>query len=217
MPRTKHCTKNYYWSLSNCSQHCIGNMARRRIYSQLFVRYSALVPADEYCRETELTMRFFIFNLRAVGRSAAAPGRRDSISPPAQSPARWAQFNEQLKSLKYLQMRYQVYVIELSKRVFTENTKFRLANPQFNGVLQCLYVGMTSKTPAERFKQHKTGYVNKKGHKLSANIVQKYGSYLRPSLYNHINLKAMTRQEALLMEEKLAMDLRRQGYAVWFN
>lgn len=114
-------------------------------------------------------------------------------------------------------MRYQVYVIELSKKVFTENAKFRAANPQFNGVLQCLYVGMTSKTPAERFVQHKTGYVNKKGHKLSANIVQKYGSYLRPSLYDHINIKVMTRQDALIIEEKLALDLRRIGYAVWFN
>jgi predicted GIY-YIG superfamily endonuclease len=114
-------------------------------------------------------------------------------------------------------MRYQVYVVELSKRVFTENARFRNANPQFNGVLECLYVGMTSKTPAERLKQHKTGYVNKKGVKLSANIVQKYGIYLRPSLYDHINLKAMTRQQALLMEEKLALDLRRHGYAVWFN
>jgi hypothetical protein len=114
-------------------------------------------------------------------------------------------------------MRYQVYVVELSKRVFTENAKFRAANPQFNGVLQCLYVGMTSKSPAERFTQHKTGYVNKKGHKLSANIVQKYGTYLRPSLYDHINLKSMTRQQALIMEEKLALDLRRQRYAVWFN
>ena len=114
-------------------------------------------------------------------------------------------------------MIYQVYVIELSKRVFTENSGFRAANPQFNGVLECLYVGMTSKTPAERFKQHKTGYRNKKGYKLSAYIVQKYGSYLRPSLYNHLNVKPMTRQEALLMEEKLASDLRRKGYAAWFN
>ena len=114
-------------------------------------------------------------------------------------------------------MRYQVYVIELSKKVFTENTKFRTANPQFNGVLECLYVGMTSKTPAERFKQHKSGYVNRKGLKLSANIVEKYGIYLRPSLYDHINLKIMNRQEALLMEEKLALELRRKGYAVWFN
>ncbi len=114
-------------------------------------------------------------------------------------------------------MGYRVYVVELSKKVFTENRKFREANPQFNGVLECLYVGMTSKTPQERFIQHRTGYVNKKGHKLSANIVQKYGMYLRPSLYDHLNLKTMTRAEALAMEEKLAWDLRRQGYAVWFN
>ncbi len=114
-------------------------------------------------------------------------------------------------------MRYRVYVVELSRKIFTENTKFRAANPQFNGVLQCLYVGMTSKTPIERFKEHRTGYVNKRGHKLSARIVQKYGTYLRPSLYEHINLRPMTREQALIMEEKLAWDLRRQGYAVWFN
>jgi hypothetical protein len=114
-------------------------------------------------------------------------------------------------------MKYEVYVVELSKKVFSENTKFRIANPQFNGVLECLYVGMTSKTPAERFNQHKTGYINKKGHKLAAYIVQKYGTYLRPSLYEHINIKQMTRQEALVMEKKLALDLRRKGYAVWFN
>ena len=112
---------------------------------------------------------------------------------------------------------YSVYVVELSKRVFTENSKFRMANPQFNGVLECLYVGTTSKSPMERFKQHKTGYINKKGHKLSAYIVQKYGAYLRPSLYDHINVNAMTRQQALAMEEKLAWDLRKKGYAVWFN
>ena len=114
-------------------------------------------------------------------------------------------------------MPYQVYVIELSKRVFTENTRFRAANPQFNGVLECLYVGMTSKTPAERFKQHKTGYRNEKGHKLSAAIVQKYGAYLRPSLYHHLNSKPLSQKEALLLEEKLALELRRKGYAVWFN
>jgi hypothetical protein len=76
---------------------------------------------------------------------------------------------------------------------------------------------MSSKTPQERLKQHKSGYVNKKGHKLSAYIVQKYGRYLRPSLYDHLNKKLMPRQEALIMEKKLALDLRRQGYAVWFN
>jgi len=111
---------------------------------------------------------------------------------------------------------YVVYVIELSRKVFTENTKFREANPQFNGVLECLYVGMTSKTPKERFDQHRSGYRNKKGHKLSSNIVQQYGRYLRPSLYNHIE-PMKTRAEALKMEEKLALELRRKRYAVWYN
>ena len=110
---------------------------------------------------------------------------------------------------------YQVYVIELSRKVFNEDAKFRAANPQFNGVLQCLYVGMTSKTPQERFKQHKTGYRNAKGHKLSANIVQKYGLYLRPSLYQ--NIGPMSREEALAVEDGLALELSRKGYAVWFN
>lgn len=89
------------------------------------------------------------------------------------------------------------------------DARFRAANPQFNGVLECLYVGMTSKTPEERFKQHKTGYRNLKGHKLSANIVEKYGTYLRPSLYNHINLKPMNREQALEMEKKVAWDLKK--------
>lgn len=111
---------------------------------------------------------------------------------------------------------YSVYVVELSKKVFTENAKFRTANPQFNGVLECLYVGMTGKTPKERFLQHKTGYRNKKGYKISATIVEKYGLYLRPSLYNQLN-PITTRAEALKLEEQLALLLRRQGYAVWFN
>lgn len=111
---------------------------------------------------------------------------------------------------------YRVYVIELSKKVFTENRKFREANPQFNGVLQCLYVGMTSKTPKERFAQHKSGYVNKKGHRLSASIVEKYGMYLRGSLFQHID-PTTSRFEALKLEENLALELRRQGYAVWYN
>lgn len=110
---------------------------------------------------------------------------------------------------------YQVYVIELSKRVFSESVKFRTANPQYNGVLECLYVGMTSKMPKERFEQHKSGYRNKKGHKLASNIVQKYGLYLRPSLYNHLDL--MTKTEALKMEEQLALELRRQRFAVWYG
>ncbi|WP_439153352.1 ribose-5-phosphate isomerase [Winogradskyella sp.] len=111
---------------------------------------------------------------------------------------------------------YRIYVIELSKRVDTEHTKFRNANPQFNGVLECLYIGMTSKSPKERFEQHKSGYRTKKGHKISSNIVEKYGLYLRPSLYNHID-PFLSRKEAIIAEEQIALELRREKYAVWFN
>ncbi|MEE9438305.1 MAG: GIY-YIG nuclease family protein [Saprospiraceae bacterium] len=111
---------------------------------------------------------------------------------------------------------YSIYVIELSKRVFTENSKFREANPQFNGVLECLYVGMTSKTPQQRFDQHLSGYRSKKGYKLSSNIVEKYGMYLRPSLYNHID-RIKSKKDALNIEKQLTLELRRQRYAVWSN
>ncbi len=110
---------------------------------------------------------------------------------------------------------YQVYVIELSKIVFTKSKKFRDANPQYNGVLECLYVGMTSKTPQERLQQHLSGYKNSKGLKLSSSIVQKYGMYLRPSLYNEIG--KLTKKEAVQMEAELALKLRRAGYAVWYH
>ena len=108
-----------------------------------------------------------------------------------------------------------VYVIELSRKVFTEDRKFREANPQYNGVLECLYVGQTSKTPQERFAQHRTGYRNAKGQKLSSSIVEKYGRYLRPSLYQHIG--PLSRDEALEVEKGLTLELRRKGYAVWSN
>jgi len=38
-----------------------GNMAGRRIYSQLFVRYWASVPADEYSRALVLNFNFCNF------------------------------------------------------------------------------------------------------------------------------------------------------------
>ena len=111
---------------------------------------------------------------------------------------------------------YQVYVVELSKKIYTENKRFREANPQFNGVLECLYVGMTSKSPQERFLQHKKGTLSKKGYNLASKMVKKYGSYLRPSLYNHLK-PVKTRAQALELEKQLALELRRKRYAVWYN
>lgn len=109
---------------------------------------------------------------------------------------------------------YSVYVIELSRKVFTENAKFRAANPQYNGVLECLYVGSTGKTPQDRFLEHTNARRSKRGSKLHAQIVRKYGLFLRPSLYEHIE-PVGTRAEAEALEERLALELRRKRYAVW--
>jgi len=114
-----------------------------------------------------------------------------------------------------MKRKYHIYVVELSKRVFSENARFRKANPQFNGVLECLYVGMTSKSPEDRLEQHLKGTLSKKGHNLSSAIVKKYGIYLRPSLSRHLTPKS--RAEALLMEDQLGKELRRQRYAVWWG
>ncbi len=111
--------------------------------------------------------------------------------------------------------RHNVYVIELSKQIWTDNWRFRKANPHYRGIKECLYVGMTSNTPKERFKKHKTGYRNKKGIKISSSVVQKYGLYLRPSLYSVFN--PMSKADAKEMEESLANSLKKRGYAVWWN
>lgn len=110
---------------------------------------------------------------------------------------------------------YSVYVVELSRKVWSESWKFRKENPTYKGVRECLYVGMTSHTPQQRFKKHKTGYRTKKGIKISSWYVEKYGLYLRPSLYTEYN--PLKKADAYKMEEDLANKLKKDGYAVWWN
>jgi hypothetical protein len=83
-------------------------------------------------------------------------------------------------------------------------------------VLECLYVGSTSKTPGARFAQHKSGHRTKTGRKTFSTLVHKYGTFLRPSLYNHIG-PVKTRAEAEKLEKELALELRRERYAVWWG
>ena len=52
---------------------------------------------------------------------------------------------------------HNIYVIELDKKVL-EKKKFKDANPDYIEGSPCVYVGMTSKSPEERFKQHKEGH-----------------------------------------------------------
>ena len=114
-----------------------------------------------------------------------------------------------------LKQSHHVYVIELSKQVWRDNWKFRKANPHYMGGASCLYVGMTSQSPNQRFDKHKSGYRNKDGFKISSSIVEKYGLYLRPSMYQHLN--PLSLKQAKYVERELASSLKKNGYAVWWN
>ena len=110
-------------------------------------------------------------------------------------------------------MSYNVYVIELDKE-FGETKKAKEANPFRNPDKPYVYVGYTSKTPKERFKQHMSGMRGKKGYKLCSRIVYKYGIRLVPSLYSEYN-PISSSEEAMKTEILLAESLRKRGYTVW--
>ena len=52
--------------------------------------------------------------------------------------------------------RYSIYVVELDSAVLSER-RFVERNPDYRGGSPCVYIGMTSRTPEERFEQHKSG------------------------------------------------------------
>ena len=102
---------------------------------------------------------------------------------------------------------HNIYVIELSKDVLNLK-RFRIRNPDYKDGMPCVYVGMTGKTPQERFEQHKAGY-------KSSSIVKRFGLYLRPREYTKHN--PMTYLEASDMEFEKARRLRKKGWGVWVN
>ncbi len=70
---------------------------------------------------------------------------------------------------------YHVYVVELSKKALDE-PRFMKANPGYQAVKPCVYVGMTEVDPDVRFDKHKAG--------IQANrYVQRFGLRLRPEIY----------------------------------
>lgn len=99
-----------------------------------------------------------------------------------------------------------LYVIRLDDAVL-ENPKFREENPRYEPGRPCVYVGVTSLTPEERFAQHQRGEMAGKGY------VTKYGQYLMRRQYEHRYPVASA--EAEDKERELAEFLRRKGFAVW--
>ena len=102
---------------------------------------------------------------------------------------------------------HNIYVIELSQEVL-KNRKFNEANPDYISGEPLAYVGMTSRTPEERFEQHKAGY-------KSARSVKKFGLHLKPRQYTALN--PMTYDEAVKMEKIKTKQLRKRGWGVWSN
>jgi hypothetical protein len=98
-----------------------------------------------------------------------------------------------------------VYVVELSPEVL-QHPRFRRANPGYDVMKPCVYVGMTGLSPDVRFDKHKAG--------LQANrFVERYGLRLMPELYEVYN--PMPYDGARDMEVELAIGLRAKGYGVW--
>lgn len=80
-----------------------------------------------------------------------------------------------------------------------------LRNPRGDGKAG-YYVGMTGLTPEERFANHKAGI-------KAASVVRRFGVRLVPVLYEHLN--PMAYAEAVLMEGRLAAELRARGFQVF--
>jgi hypothetical protein len=100
---------------------------------------------------------------------------------------------------------HSVYVVELHPDVWYE-TRFRDANPGYDGKSPCVYVGMTGLAPTQRFANHKAGI---KGNRY----VLRYGLKLRPDLYEFFN--PMPFSAASTLEAELAEDFRKLRWAVW--
>jgi hypothetical protein len=100
---------------------------------------------------------------------------------------------------------HHVYVVLLDDTVLNEPI-FRKANPDYQYIKPCVYVGMTGLTPEIRFARHKAGV---KGNRF----VLEYGVKLLPSLFQVYN--PMPYDGARDMEIELAIGLREEGYAVW--
>ena len=128
---------------------------------------------------------------------------------------------------------YHVYVMELDQRVSREEW-FEDANPNYTGIMTCVYVGMSWHPPTCRRSMHihckfgawrghyYTCYCKGapkekkcKGGNQGSSKVKPYNLYLlRPDLYRDRNSQD-NRSDSGEEEELLADDLRELGYGVW--
>ena len=103
---------------------------------------------------------------------------------------------------------YCVYAVLLSESAL--QIRYRIQNPHHNPKMPCIYVGMSSYKPRERFDNHRFGF---RGH--SSKYVYFNGYCLVPLLYSHLNEREMGKEDALRVEQELAGCLRNYGFAVF--
>ena len=110
----------------------------------------------------------------------------------------------QIKARSTAAHHHHVYVVLLAPEA-AKNRELRRANPLRDPAKPCVYVGMTGLSPEERFGNHKKGV-------KAAAVVQRHGVRLLPELFEMYN--PMPFDAAVVMEQELAEDLRRQGFTV---
>ena len=107
-----------------------------------------------------------------------------------------------------MKKKYYVYVIELDKRVISFR-KIREANPKHIPGMPCVYVGQSYYPPEIRFEQHKEGYKCNR-------YAREFGLRLLPDLYEKYN-PIPSRKDAEEIESRLAENLRKRGFTVWYG
>ena len=103
---------------------------------------------------------------------------------------------------------HSVYVIRLDEAI-RDHPKVGRLNPGASDTLPCYYVGQTSKTPAERLRQHQEG---ENPSRWVRDFTEDPSSGLVPELYEHLN--PMSEDDALEKEADLGESLRAAGHVV---
>jgi hypothetical protein len=105
----------------------------------------------------------------------------------------------------YKALRRTIYVLELAPEAAAD-PDFLLANLHFEAGMTCLYVGSSSQTGEQRFRDHITGH-------NASRIAHQYALKLRYDLMPPQT--PIPKERALKEEKRLARTLRAAGFGVW--
>ena len=111
----------------------------------------------------------------------------------------------------------QVYIIRLKSDVWRDGGAFAKANGgERTDWTDFLYVGESSKSVDERYADHLEEVGGKKG-PLAAKYVFHHHQEIAYNLMDGLDSKFYRKAGALEQERDVALELRAQGYATWFN